>query len=107
MKKNSMRQRYATVMDMLLTQPPLTGKQLRFAATHGLKVRYVEIYHNPEDKHMNFNADCRMEPAKTGFYIGNSDIEPDDYGDDCPVIGEFPEGIFGVYPAKHRTAKDY
>ena len=77
----------------------LTGKELRAAALAGLPVRYVEKYENPQDRHMNFNEVCTLEPAKSGFYIGNSDIQPADFADDQAVEGEFPEGHFAVYAA--------
>ena len=81
----------------------LTGKELRFAAKHRIPVRYIERYDNPQDRHMNFNGICVMEPAKVGFYIGNSDIDPSAYKDDEPVEGTFEEGTFAVKAAdKHH-----
>ena len=79
----------------------LTGKELRFAAENGLKVRYVEKYHNPMDKHMNFNSDCSMERIdKDNYYIGNGDICLADYKEDDLAEGDFPEGVFEVKGAK-------
>ena len=84
----------------------LTGKELRIAAEKKLKVRYIEHYHNPHDKHMNFNADCVMEECGNNtdnyrsYYIGNSDICLDDYDDDQEVSGDFDEGTFEVRRAK-------
>ena len=75
----------------------LTGRQLRIAAEKKLKVRYVENYYSPYDEHMNFDDECVMEEAVIGYYIGNSDIEPEDFSDDEFVGGDFPEGTFGVY----------
>jgi len=83
----------------------LTGKELRIAAEKGLKVRYIEHYHNPQDRHMNYNADCVMEKCDSSnfpndYYIGNSDICVDEYADDAEVYGDFDEGIFEVRRAK-------
>lgn len=78
----------------------LTGKQLTIAAEKGLKVRYMEDFHNPMDSHMNFNEECIMEKANEGYYIGNSDIELDWFKEDQLVEGDFDEGTFGVYPVK-------
>ena len=79
----------------------LTGKELRIAAEKGLKVRYIELYHNPMDGHMNFNRECVMERIdKDNYYIGNGDICLKDFKDDDLVSGDFPEGIFDVQRAK-------
>ena len=51
------------------------------------------------DSHMNFNDECVMEKASIGYYIGNSDIVPEEWGDEQAVEGDFPEGTFGAYPA--------
>lgn len=75
----------------------LTGKELKIAAEKKLPVRYVESYLNPEDDHMNYDDVCVMEPANMGFYIGNSDIQPNDFKDGQTVSGEFDEGSYGVY----------
>lgn len=75
----------------------LTGKELKFAAEHKLKVRYMESYLNPMDSHNNFKGVCIMEPANVGYYIGESDIVPEDFKDTDIVTGEFPEGTYGVY----------
>lgn len=32
----------------------------------------------------------------SGYYIGNSDINPGEYREDQPVEGDFPEGYFRV-----------
>ena len=75
----------------------LTGKELKFAAENGLRVRYVEQYLNPYDEHKNEDTVCIMEKANIGYYIGNSDIVPEDYSDDELVSGDFGEGTFAVY----------
>ena len=78
----------------------LTGKQLRIAAEKGLKVKYIEHYYNPMDSHMNYNDIYVMTKANTGYYIGNSDIDPEEWDEDQEVEGDFPEGTFGVYAVK-------
>lgn len=75
----------------------LTGKELRYAAEHKLKVRYVERYHDPREKDKEYNRETKMEPANVGYYIGHSDINPDEFEDDQPVAGDFDEGYFAVY----------
>lgn len=79
------------------TDRMLLGRELKIAAEKKLPVRYVELYHNPQDSHMEYDGVCVMEPANVGFYIGNSDICPDDFKDDALVGGDFGEGRFGVY----------
>lgn len=74
----------------------MTGAELKFAAANGIPVFYEETYHNPKDEHMNFQAECVMEEAESGYYIGNSDINPDDFADDALCDGEFGEGTFRV-----------
>lgn len=83
-------------MIFMATRKTLTGSELRFAAENQIPVFYEEKYHSPEDRHMNFRGKCVMEKAPSGFYIGNADIDPDDYSDNQSVEGEFPEGIFRV-----------
>jgi hypothetical protein len=78
------------------TRKILTGQQLRFAAENGIPVFYEEMYENPHDKHMNYAKACVMKPAQSGYYIGNSDINPDDFEPTEICIGEFPEGNFRV-----------
>jgi hypothetical protein len=78
----------------------LTGAELRFAAKHGIPVWYVEKYHNPHDRHMNFNGVSVMKKANAGYYIGNSDIDPDDYTDVQYMAVEFPEGYMEVREVK-------
>jgi len=75
----------------------ITGVELRFAAENELPVYYEETYENPHDSHMNFNGICVMKPAEEGFYIGNSDIVPDDFTESQIVSDEFGEGSFSVY----------
>ncbi len=74
----------------------LTGKELRYAAAHKVAVHYEEKYRNPQDRHMNFKGTCVMQEARQGFYIGNSDIDPDEFKDGQLVEGDFPEGTFKV-----------
>lgn len=83
-------------MPLKSTQQTLTGKELRFAAENQIPVFYEETYENPQDRHMNFKGVCVMQQANCGYYIGNSDIDPDDYKDDDRVEGEFGEGTFRV-----------
>lgn len=78
----------------------LTGKELKFAAVNGLPVWYEEKYHNPYDKHMNFIGKCIMEEAEVGYYIGNSDIDTDDFQDDDMVSEDFEEGTYKVCAIK-------
>lgn len=95
-----------SIDDVLGKKPSktLTGRELRIAAEKKLKVRYVEEYYSPEDRHMNYNGDCVMSKCDSdpdnSYYIGNSDISLDDYEDDAEVIGDFPEGTFEVRRAK-------
>lgn len=78
----------------------ITGKELKFAFNNKIKVWYVEIYENPLDKHMNFNGPSTMEPATIGAYIGNSDINPEEFKDDEFVEFDFDEGSCAVYKIK-------
>jgi hypothetical protein len=75
----------------------ITGKELKYAAAHMLRVRYVEQYHNPQDSHMNYDGVCIMKPANVGYYIGNSDIDPSAWSDDDAVTADFGEGVMYVY----------
>jgi hypothetical protein len=75
----------------------IKGKELRYAAVHGVPVYYVEKYLNPMDTHMNYDGKSMLTKAPYGYYIGNSDIDPDAYGDDEVVSGEFDEGNFFVF----------
>lgn len=75
----------------------LTGRELRVAAKKKLKVRYVETYHNPHDSDKDYDSICVMEEANVGYYIGNSDIEPDVFSDSEDVQGDFDEGTYAVY----------
>jgi hypothetical protein len=84
----------------------LTGKELRFAAEREIPVLYEEKYYDPSDRHMNFNGECVMTPANVGYYIGNSDINPQDFDDDEPVAGDFPEGTFRVSAVKNQNYKE-
>ena len=84
----------------------LTGKELKIAAEKRLKVRYIEKYFNPQDRHMNYNGDCIMRKCKEddenddSYYIGDSDICLDEYDDNDVVCGDFPDGTFEVRRAK-------
>lgn len=79
----------------------LTGKELRFAAENNLPVRWVYKEPNPDDKWKNENVVCVMEKANVGYYIGNSDIVPDDYTDDEEVNITDGDGVhFEVRPVK-------
>ena len=75
----------------------LTGKELKFAAENKLQVRFVETYHNPHDEHKNYDDVCVMEEANIGYYIGDSDIVPSEYGDNEEVRCNFDEGVYVVY----------
>ena len=79
-----------------MTRTPLTGAELRFAAQNQIPVYYEEKYLNPEDKHLTHKGKCVMTKAPKGYYIGNSDINPDDFENNQLVQGEFPEGSFRV-----------
>lgn len=75
----------------------LTGKELRYAAENDIPVFYEEDYH---DSSQGFYGVSRMEKAPVGYYIGDSDINPDEFTDDEVVMGNFPEGSFTVYEVK-------
>ena len=75
----------------------LTGKELRVAIKYRRDVFYFEHHHDPRDAHKNFNGRCVLKKATVGYYIGNSDIDPDEWDDDEPVTGDFNEGWFAVY----------
>jgi hypothetical protein len=64
----------------------LTGKELRVAGEKHLPVYYIEVY-SGYDSHMDYRGKCYMEPANTGYYIGNSDIDPGIYEDNDEVSG--------------------
>lgn len=88
----------------------LVGRELKVAALKKLKVRYIETYYSPYDSHMNYNHICIMDSVDTeesnqGYYIGNSDIDPDNFEDDDIIEGEFDEGTYGVYPVKGVSYK--
>jgi hypothetical protein len=74
----------------------LTAKQLRYAAENKIPVFYTEQHENPHDRHMNYKKACVMEPASSGYYIGDSDIDPDDYAEDDLIQGELDDGFFNV-----------
>lgn len=74
----------------------LTGKELKIAAEKRLKVYYIEHYYNPLDKHLNFKGECYLEKANIGYYVGNSDINPEDFKDGALVMGDFFEGYYEV-----------
>lgn len=76
----------------------LNGKELRFASKKGLKVYYKEIYYNPMED--DYEGECIMEKAKNGYYIGNSDIDPNDFTDDELVYYEFSGGFVSVHEVK-------
>jgi hypothetical protein len=78
----------------------LTGKELKFAAKNKIPVWYTERYFNQQDQHLNFHKEVVMEKAQgDSYYIGNSDITPNDYRDEDPVDSEFDEGVFSVRAA--------
>lgn len=81
----------------------LTGAELRQAAKLGIPVIYTETYHNPQDHYMNFHGECVLKKASSGFYIGNSDIDPNEFKDEQLVQGEFPEGTFQVCAAEGQS----
>lgn len=73
----------------------LTGRELRVAARKGLRVRYIEHPFDPTDYRLNEVA--VMEKANVGYYVGPSDIDPDEYRDDELVEGETDTCTFGIY----------
>lgn len=81
----------------------LTGKELRFAAENNLPIFYEEDYHDPATR--GFFGACVMEKAPVGYYIGDSDINPDEFTDDEVVMGSFPEGNYTVYGVKGHEYK--
>ena len=84
----------------------ITGKELRFAAINKIPIYYEEIYFDYDDKSKDFAGECVLEKAKHGFYIGNSDIGINDFGDKEKVMGDFSEGIFKVYKIQGKKYKD-
>ena len=90
------------------TSKILNGRELRIAAEKGLEVRCVVQYENPFDKHMNYNEECIMEkcsndnktPDEHWYYIGDSDICLEYYGDEDPVVEDFGEGKMQVFRVK-------
>ena len=79
----------------------LTGKELKIAAEKKLPVRWVYKEPSAYDKYKNENIVCVMEPANIGYYIGNSDIVPDDYGDHEEINITDGDGVhFEVRPVK-------
>jgi hypothetical protein len=76
----------------------LTGAELRAAAEKGLPVRYVERTYDPHEP--NFDAVVTMTKANVGYYIGHSDIDPDDFEPDAEVALDWPEGTGGVYAVR-------
>ena len=81
----------------------LTGKELRHAADNGTPVFYEEEYHDPNEK--GFYGETRLEKAPRGYYIGDSDIQPDEFADDEVVMRSFPEGTYTVYEVVGQTYK--
>lgn len=75
----------------------LKGKQLRFAAKNRVPVFCVEHYYSAFEPDRVFCGQCIMEPAKNGFYIGNTDIDPNLFGDDDLVDVDFGDGYLVVY----------
>ena len=76
----------------------LTGKELRFAAENEVPVFYEEDYHDPAIR--GFFGVSVMEKAPVGYYIGDSDINPNEFDDNEVVMGDFPEGKYVVYGVK-------
>jgi len=81
----------------------LTGKELRYAADNGIPVFYEEEYHDPNQK--GFYGETRLDKAPRGYYIGDSDIQPDEFADDEVVMRDFPEGSYTVYEVVGQTYK--
>lgn len=73
----------------------LTGKELKIAAERGLRVRYVDHPYDPSDS--KINRICVMRPATYGYYIGPSDINPDDYAPYESVYEDYGAGERWVY----------
>jgi len=74
----------------------LTGKQLRHAAENKIPV-WLEMIHH-ELGRPDFSEEVIMTPAKYGYYIGPTDIDPNDYEDDELVVGhDIDEGTLNVY----------
>lgn len=81
---------------------PLTGKQLRFAVEHNLKVRMVIKHHDPHDQEKDEDVICGFEPAGDGwYYVGSTDIcpKPEYHPDEESVTEEDGRSFFGIYPA--------
>lgn len=74
---------------------PLTGKELRFAAEHHVPVRYVERPFDPSDE--GYDGVTALIPANVGYYIGPSDIDPEEWDDEEKVEAVTDTCEFGVY----------
>ncbi len=73
----------------------LSGKELKKAAKEGLKVRYMETHEDPYEE--DWDEVCVMEACDgSGYYIGGSDIEPDEFPDDALVSHELDDGMMSV-----------
>jgi hypothetical protein len=83
----------------------LTGKELEFAAKNKLKVRYICKMYDANDRYKNCNIICVMKECSNNtdehyYYIGDSDICLEDYGDKDEVFADFEEGTFEVRKVK-------
>jgi hypothetical protein len=86
-------------------EPLLTKKEVQFAAENRIPVIYKELYANSEDKHLNFHGVCTLEKASKGWYIGNSDIDLENWKENDFISGDFPEGKYSVHAAPNQKYK--
>lgn len=79
----------------------ITGKELKFAAQNKIPVFYEERFYNPKYKYAEFNNITTMTKAiSSGYFIGSSDIDPDEWDDNDYVHGHTDEGFINVYKIK-------
>ena len=78
----------------------MTGRELRFAAEHKLPVFYVLEHFNPNNKDKNFRGPVTLEKASVGYYIGDYDIDSDQFENDQIVEESFDEGTYEVFGIK-------
>lgn len=76
----------------------LTGRELKIAAERGLRVKYRRYGYDPQTPDMRWTG--KMEKAKYGYYIADSDIDPDMFEDDEKVRYDDVDSYIGVYKVK-------
>ena len=76
----------------------LTGRELKIAAERGLRVKYRRYHLDPCIPDMRWTG--KMEKAKTGYYIADSDIELEWFKDDEKVSFEDVDSYVRIYKVK-------